>query len=110
RLARSAPPTEQAVQRLVPQVIATYPHDATAFTEGLVYVDGVLYESAGRYGASSLREVALESGEIIQSTTLPSAYFGEGIAVIDDHIWMWTWRESTGFVFDRATLTPQAAF
>lgn len=82
-------------------VVNTYPHDENAFTQGLVYDDGSLYESTGLYGSSTLRRVNLETGEVLQLYTLPSMYFGEGIAIIDDKISQLTWKEHKGFVYDK---------
>ena len=83
-------------------VIDEYPHDPQAFTQGLVFEDGYLYESTGLYGSSSLRQVALETGEILQMVELPPEYFGEGIAIYDgNRIAQLTWREQIGFVYDK---------
>jgi len=84
-------------------VVNTYPHDENAFTEGLGYDNGSLYESTGYYGSSTLRRVNLETGEVIQLYTLPSNYFGEGIAIFDGKIVQLTWREQKGFVYDEAS-------
>jgi glutamine cyclotransferase len=84
--------------------IATkYPHDRGAFTQGLVYHSGVLYEGTGLYGRSTLRRVDLRTGDVRDTVTLGSSYFGEGIAVLNDRIYQLTWREQTGFVYDRET-------
>ncbi len=82
----------------------TYPHDSSAFTQGLVYSDGVLYESTGLRGRSSLRRVNLETGSILQQTSLLPEYFGEGIAVFKDRIYQLTWTAGVGFVYDKKTL------
>ena len=82
-------------------VIASYPHDGGAFTQGLVIEDGVLYEGTGLYGRSSLRRVDLETGEVLQLYELPEQYFGEGITVYGDRIIQLTWQAGTGFVYDR---------
>ncbi|MCJ7763225.1 glutaminyl-peptide cyclotransferase [Candidatus Bathyarchaeota archaeon] len=82
-------------------VVNTYPHDENAFTEGLVYENGSLYESTGLYGSSTLRRVNLETGEVLQLYTLPSMYFGEGISIFDDKIIQLTWTEHKGFVYDK---------
>jgi glutamine cyclotransferase len=84
-------------------VVNTYPHDENAFTEGLVYENGSLYESTGLYGSSTLRHVNLETGEVLQLYTLPSMYFGEGITIFDDKIIQLTWKEHKGFVYDKHT-------
>ena len=84
-------------------IVNTYPHDENAFTQGLVYENGSLYESTGLYGNSTLRRVKLETGEILQLYTLPDRYFGEGITIFDDKIIQLTWKEHKGFVYDRHT-------
>ena len=76
-----------------------YPHDANAFTEGLVYYDGFLYESSGLYGNSSLRRVDLDTGQVLQIYNLSSRYFGEGITIFDDAIIQLTWQNNVGFVY-----------
>jgi glutamine cyclotransferase len=83
-------------------VVNEYPHDPRAFTQGLVFEDGYLYEGTGLYGSSSLRRVALETGEVQQMLELPSQYFGEGIAIYDGNkIAQLTWRSEVGFVYDK---------
>ncbi len=81
-------------------IVNVYPHDETAFTQGLIFEDGVLYESTGRYGDSTLRRVELETGEVTQLYALPSQFFGEGITVFEDKIIQLTWRSNRGFVYD----------
>jgi len=85
------------------QIIKTHPHDTTAFTEGLVFNDGVLYESTGEYGFSSLRQVNLEDGVIQHEVLLPNQYFGEGLTVVNDSLVQLTWREKIGFIYDKET-------
>jgi glutaminyl-peptide cyclotransferase len=97
------------VEHLVPNVLATYPHDPKAFTEGLLLVDGHLYESTGEYGESTLREVEVETGKVLNSYSLPAAAFGEGIALVGDNLYQLTWREGAALVLDRATLKPITA-
>lgn len=82
-------------------VVNVYPHDREAFTQGLAFADGVLYESTGLVGRSSLRKVELESGRVLERRALPARFFGEGIAVYGDRIVMLTWRARTGLVYDR---------
>ncbi len=82
------------------QVINIYPHDANAFTQGLFYKDGFLYESTGLRGKSSLRKVELKTGRVVMKTNLSKDYFGEGIALLDGKIYQLTWRERTGFIYD----------
>jgi glutamine cyclotransferase len=86
------------------RVVHTYPHDPGAFTQGIVYEDGVLYESTGLRGKSTLRRVELETGKVLQMVSLPPAYFGEGIAVYDQRIIQLTWTSRMGFVWDKKTL------
>jgi glutamine cyclotransferase len=85
-------------------VVNVYPYDTDAFTEGLVFDGGFLYESTGLYGNSSLRRVDLETGGVLQVLSLQSQYFGEGIAVVGDKIVQLTWRSHVGFVYDKASL------
>lgn len=92
------------------QIVQTYPHDPAAFTQGLIYADGNLYEGTGLYGASSLRRVDLETGEVIQIANLAAQYFGEGITLWDDRLIQLTWRSQMGFVYDRQTFAKLAEF
>lgn len=86
------------------EVVATYPHDRAAFTEGLLIEDGQLYESTGEEGTSWVRKVDLATGTVQQQFTLPPELFGEGMVVWDDRIISLTWRDQKGFILDRATL------
>ncbi len=83
------------------EVLNVYPHDPEAFTQGLVYQEGFLYESTGLYGESSLRKVVLETGEVLQRIELSPEYFAEGLAVWEDRLVQLTWREGTGFVYSQ---------
>lgn len=91
-------------------VINTYPHDPDAFTQGLVAYNGELFEGTGRNGQSSLRRVALETGEILQRRNLGSRYFGEGITIMGERIYQLTWQSQLGFVYDRASFDLQKTF
>lgn len=82
-------------------IINVYPHDKTAFTQGLVFEDGVLYEGTGLYGQSTLRRVDLETGNVTQLHSLPSNLFGEGITIFEDKIIQLTWMSGRGFVYDK---------
>ena len=82
-------------------VVKVYPHDRNAFTEGLVFDGGFLYESTGLYGNSSLRRVDLETGGVLQLYSLSPQYFGEGIAVVGNKIVQLTWQSHKGFVYDK---------
>lgn len=92
------------------EIINTYPHDPKAFTQGLVYLDGFLYESTGLYGASSLRQVKLEDGTVIKQVNLSKNYFAEGIAAHNGRIIQLTWREKCGLVYDLPSFTVQETF
>ena len=88
------------------EVVKAYPHDPNAFTEGLFFNNGFLYESTGgdKAGQSSIRKVDIETGKILQKWDLPADDFGEGAAMIGDKIYQLTWRKGLGRVFDAATL------
>jgi len=84
-------------------VINTYPHDPTAFTQGLEYRDGFLYEGVGQQGKSGIRRVALETGKVLQEFKIPPGYFGEGITVTAGKLFELSWKDKTGFVYDAKT-------
>jgi glutamine cyclotransferase len=88
----------------------TYPHDPKAFTEGLFFQDGYLYESTGMNGQSSVRKVELASGKVVQQTDLPADLFGEGIAPVGGDIIGLTWTTQVGFVFDLKTFKLKRKF
>jgi glutamine cyclotransferase len=91
-------------------VVRTYPHDPRAFTQGLFFLDGFLYEGTGLNGQSGIRKVKLENGEVVQVRELEEKYFGEGIAAVGDTIVQLTWQGGVGFVYDRATLERRRSF
>ena len=99
-----------AAPLLTYQVIKTYSHDPSAFTQGLVMDGKILYEGTGIHGASSLRRLDLASGRILAIRRLDSAYFGEGIAVAGNRIVQLTWQSGKGFVYDKETLRPITEF
>ena len=84
-------------------VVRAYPHDPEAFTQGLVYRDGVLYESTGLNGRSSLRRVALETGRVLQRQSVDRRYFAEGLASWGPNLLQLTWDTNVAFVYDRAS-------
>ncbi|NUN12291.1 MAG: glutaminyl-peptide cyclotransferase [Myxococcales bacterium] len=92
------------------QIIATYPHDPDAFTQGLVYFEGYLYESTGRFKKSTLRRVRLDTGEILAQRKLDDSLFGEGITLWKDKIIQLTWQGGIGFVYDRNSFEPIGQF
>jgi glutamine cyclotransferase len=85
---------------------AHFPHDPTAFTEGLVSVDSLLFESTGLYGHSELRRVDLRSGRVLASRALPADRFGEGLALLNGRLYQLTWKAGVAYTYDAATLTP----
>lgn len=91
-------------------VVATYPHDTSAFTQGLVYAGGALYESTGLYGRSTLRRVDLTSGRPQLIRPLADRYFAEGLTAFGDRLIQLTWRSGTGFVYARSDLQPLGEF
>ncbi|PWF43159.1 glutaminyl-peptide cyclotransferase [Massilia glaciei] len=100
----------KAIPVYAAKVVAAYPHDSGAFTQGLFFKDGFIYESTGLKGRSSIRKVALETGQVVQSAALPADVFGEGISDWADSIIGLTWTEQTGFVFDLKGLTLRRRF
>jgi glutaminyl-peptide cyclotransferase len=91
-------------------VVATYPHDRDAFTQGLQFVDGVLYEGTGLNGRSSIRRVKLDTGEVLQKRDVPEQYFGEGITVWKSELFQLTYVTGLAFVYDRQTFAPKRSF
>lgn len=91
-------------------VLNSFPHDPTAFTQGLVYRDGVLYESTGLYGKSSLRKTDPATGKVLAKTDLPREFFGEGLTVIGDKIYQLTWKSGRGFIYGRENLKRAGSF
>ena len=82
------------------EVVNTYPHDRNAFTQGLVFHQGLLYESTGMNGASSLRRVELETGKVLMKVDVPAIYFAEGLALFNNRLYQLTWQNQQGFVYD----------
>ncbi len=99
-----------APQQLTVDVSASAPHDTGAFTEGLLFADGRLYESTGLVGRSSLREVDPATGAVIRQRDLPSPYFGEGLALVGQRLIQLTWRSHIAFEWDRTTFNPLGQF
>lgn len=102
--AQDAVPVQQV------EVVASFPHDPEAFTQGLVFADGFLFEGTGRNGQSSLRRVDLASGEILQRSNLGARYFGEGITILGDRIYQLTWQSHIGFVYDKKSFRQEQTF
>ena len=104
-----SPVVELPVQ-LKLSLVAVHPHDAQAFTQGLEFRNGELYESTGQYGRSTLRRVEISTGKVLQKHDLARQYFGEGITQFGDKIYQLTWQEKTCFVYDRETFRQEKTF
>jgi glutamine cyclotransferase len=91
-------------------VVRTLPHDASAFTQGLIFHRGLLFESTGLYGQSTLREVDPETGAVLRKRALPRDVFGEGLALHSNRLYQLTWREGLVFVYDADTLETVGSF
>jgi glutamine cyclotransferase len=94
-------PAESLPQHYTYNIVNEYSHDETAFTQGLVFEDGILYEGTGLYGQSTLRRVDLETGTVTQVYNLSDQFFGEGITIFGDKIIQLTWQSGKGFVYDK---------
>ena len=107
----AAPPAQAAPLRVYDaRVVRTLPHDTGAFTQGLFFADGRLYESTGKRGASVIRRLDLRDGSAAQEAELPDEIFGEGATVVGDRIVSLSWRAGQGFVHDLETLEPLGTF
>jgi glutamine cyclotransferase len=92
------------------RIVHTYPHDPKAFTEGLFYLNGFLYESTGMKGESDVRKVKLETGEVVQRHAIPAEYFGEGIIAWKDKLIEMTWQTQLGWIYDLNTFETKGEF
>lgn len=92
------------------EIVQTYQHDPSAFTQGLVYDGGVFWEGTGEYGQSTLRRVSLENGSVLRRIKLANSLFGEGVAVWKDHIIQLTWQSGVGLVYGKENLTEIGRF
>ena len=113
-LAEAKPPPVGTNQADLPvygyRVIQVYPHDRGAFTQGLIWCDGYLYEGTGLHGASSLRKVRLETGKVVERHLLGRQYFGEGITEWGGRLLQLTWTSNLGFIYDRLGLKLRGTF
>jgi len=91
-------------------IVNKVPHDFNAYTQGLVYNDGYLYESTGRRGHSSLRKVNPDDGAVLSFHSLADEFFGEGITIFDEKIYQLTWQSYTGFIYDKSTFIVMEEF
>ncbi|PTX42386.1 glutaminyl-peptide cyclotransferase [Christiangramia gaetbulicola] len=92
------------------EVINSYPHDITSYTQGLEFHGDTLYESIGQYGKSKLRKVDLESGEVLKEIELDEQYFAEGITILGDKLYQLTWQEGEGFIYDLDSFEKTGTF
>ena len=92
------------------RIVNTYPHDPMAYTQGLIYRDGFLFESTGLNGRSTLRKVNLETGEVVQQESVDPRYFAEGLTDWSNRLVQLTWRSNIGFLYDLATFRLQGTF
>jgi len=100
----------QTIPVFTAKVVKTYPHDAHAFTQGLEYHEGFLYESTGERGQSSVRKVNLETGRVVEKVDLSAEYFGEGLTIFRGKIYQLTWLSAKGFVYDLRSLAKVGEF
>lgn len=103
-------PTGPTAPVTAAEQVRSYPHDPQAFTQGLLWHDGALYESTGRYGQSTVRRVALETGTVQAQTALADRYFAEGLALHDGRLYQLTWQEGTGLIYEVGDLRQVATF
>ncbi len=92
------------------EVVNTYPHDITSYTQGLEFYNGDLYESTGQYKESKLRKLDFETGEVLQNLDLEDNYFGEGLTILNDKIYQLTWKENRGFIYNVDTFEKVSTF
>jgi len=92
------------------QIVRAYPHDPKAFTQGLQYLGGALYEGTGQIGESTIRRVELETGKVLQKRDVPAPHFGEGITVWKNELIELTWQSNVAFVYDKKSFEPRRTF
>jgi glutaminyl-peptide cyclotransferase len=114
--ASPTPPPDQATQTpdtvkfFQAEVLNSYPHDSGSYTQGLLWHEDVLYESAGQTGESDIRAVELESGDVLRKVELTPEDFAEGLALVDDRLIQLTWQQQIAYVYDRETFEPLETF
>jgi glutaminyl-peptide cyclotransferase len=106
----ASPETQRGTPTFTYRVVRSYPHDRQAYTQGLVFHNGVLYEGTGLNGQSSIRKVRLETGEVLQIRPLDQKYFGEGIAIVGSDLIQLTWQTEVGFVYELGTFNSRRTF
>jgi glutaminyl-peptide cyclotransferase len=108
--AQDGNPLADPVEVLVPEVVSVREHDPGAFTQGLVFHNGLFYESTGRFGESTLREVDPQTGAVLRSINIPEEYFAEGLALVDGKLIQLTWKNEVAFIYDLATFAQVGTF
>jgi glutaminyl-peptide cyclotransferase len=103
-------PAQSAAASYGFRIVNVYPHDSRAYTQGLVFLNGVFYESTGLNGRSSIRKVRIETGEVLQRQDVDVKYFGEGLAHWQGKLFQLTWQTHVGFVYDLATFKQERTF
>ena len=110
----NAPANKPAENLVVPtqgyQIVGMWPHDTSAFTQGLIFIDGKMYESTGQEGRSSLRQVDLQTGVVAKKVNVPEPYFAEGITQLNGKIYQLTWMHQVGFIYDAQKLEKIGEF
>lgn len=104
------PASQTAIVNYTAKVVASYPHDTGAYTQGLFFWNGGFYETTGQYGESSLRKVDLTTGKVLEKKSFSKKYFGEGSCVVDGKLYILTWQNNVAFVYDAATLKYEKAY
>jgi glutaminyl-peptide cyclotransferase len=104
------PPSEQSVPVYTYEVVNSWSHDTKAFTQGLSFYQGSLYESTGHYGASTLRKVELRTGKVSKKVDVSSQYFAEGMTIFHDKIYQLTWTGQKGFIYDLKSFRFEGEF
>ncbi|MEZ5428635.1 MAG: glutaminyl-peptide cyclotransferase [Pyrinomonadaceae bacterium] len=104
------PKPENTVPHYTYEIVNTYQHDPKAFTQGLVFKDGFLFESTGEYGRSTLRKVELETGQVTKKVDLDKKFFAEGMTILGGKIYQLTWRENVCFVYNESDFSPLKEF
>ena len=92
------------------EILNTYPHDKTSFTQGLEFSNGVLFESTGQRGESKIRKIDYKTGDVLQETSIPDGFFGEGITILNNKVYQLTWQAKKGFVYNAETLEKTSTF
>ena len=92
------------------KIVNTYPHDSKAFTQGLEYKDGFIYESTGRNGQSSIRKVELATGKVLKKKDIDQQYFGEGMTILNDKLHFLTWKANKGFIYNLESFEQEKEF